>query len=449
MSLFKISKKIKKINKYMIPDRFKNIFIDPSKCSGQYLWDAKNSRKILDLSGFFGSSPVRFGHPELRPEKFPNPEFNPSNSDFYTPGLYVFLKRFSRLFMKSSQFRHSFFVSGGSLGVENALKAAFDWKLKMNKKLGISPSLTPEDLQIVHFSGAFHGRSGYALSLTNTTPEKTEGFPKFTWPRFDFPEVKYPGSGNSRALLEPVVMAEMNSYFNRNSDRIAAIIIEPIQGEGGDRYMSPGFWKFLHDLANGFNVLLIADEVQTGCFTTGTPWAWQGFSEKISGFQEKIPGFAGNLSPDLVVFGKKFQNSGVIAGSRLDLVEDNVFRIPSRINSTFGGNYQDFLRGAQYLKIIEQEKLWDNCRKMGKYIISELKDIKGITNVRGQGLMIAFDMPNRMERDMLISKLLDNGIIVLPSGSLSIRIRPKLDIEKHVIDYFSAILNLIIKQSYR
>lgn len=399
------------INKYMIKDR--KLLINPKKSTGMKLFDEYSGKYYIDFGGQFGSLPVTPDHKMMKDHSFIKKMktasiHNPTNSDFLTEGMINFCDRFHKSFMKTQGFKHLFFISGGTLAVENALKVAFDWKIKKNNK-----KVHENDLEIIHFTKAFHGRSGYAMSLTNTTPDKTDNFPKFHWPRFDFPVLDDSNHLFKRSTIESLVMSELESYLNKRHNKVAAIIVEPIQGEGGDRHMSPSFWKYLRRISDCYDIILIADEVQTGCYTTGKPWAYEHLGE----------------APDIVCFGKKFQNSGITTSSRIDQIPDNVFRVPSRINSTFGGNYTDFIRAEKYLEIIETDKLYDNVDDVSEKILSRLSYVgSGISNVRGRGFMIAFDVLNGKERDNLVEFLFKKKCIVLPCGEKSIRIRPPLNV---------------------
>jgi L-lysine 6-transaminase len=169
-------------------------------------------------------------------------------------------------------------------------------------------------------------------------------------------------------------------------------------------------------------MLLIFDEVQTGLGTTGRTWCSQHFGVK----------------PDLMAFGKKVQVCGVMAGPRLDEVEDNAFRLPSRLNSTWGGNYTDMIRSTHFLRIIEQENLVENARVVGEYFVKALQQLQSehpiVTAVRGRGLFIAFDLPDAKTRDEFWKGLFDRGLLVLKSGDHSIRFRPALDVSTEVVD---------------
>ncbi|HQU74346.1 MAG TPA: L-lysine 6-transaminase, partial [Calditrichia bacterium] len=384
---------------------------------------------------------IGYNHPALMEPRFSEKllraaRFNPSNSDIYTVEMAEFVETFSRVAMPS-YLPHLFLVSGGSLAVENALKAAFDWKVKKNFTRGLT---SERGHKVIHFRESFHGRSGYALSLTNTAdPRKYQYFPRFDWPRIVNPKLTFPLTEQrlmNTMALEKDAEAQIKQAFVDFPDDIAAIILEPIQGEGGDNHFRPEFFRILRDLADENDALLVFDEVQTGLGLTGEMWAHQ-----VAGVQ-----------PDVLAFGKKAQVCGIMAGRRIDEVENNVFRESSRINSTWGGNLTDMVRAQKILEIIESENLVDNARIMGEYFmerltaLSERFENEFIFNLRGQGLMIAFDLPDSAARAELIRQAYDRGLFVFGCGTRSIRCRPLLDISKTHIDKAVDILESCIKE---
>jgi L-lysine 6-transaminase len=348
---------------------------------------------------------------------------NPSKSDFGTVEMAGFVDTFSRVGVPGA-LPYLFFVSGGALAVENALKTAFDWKVRKNFQKGYKEE---KGSKVIHFQQSFHGRSGYTLSLTNTDdPRKTQYFPKFDWPRVLNPKVTFPLNDEN---LEKVKQAEETSIsqikkaIQENQDDIAAIIIEPIQGEGGDNHFRAEFFKELRTIADENDILLIFDEVQTGLGVTGKMWAYQHYG----------------IEPDIVSFGKKMQVCGIMAGKRLDEVEGHVFQESSRINSTWGANLVDMVRSQRYLEIIEEENLVDNAAEVGKYFMTELDKLQNdysdlISNVRGKGLFIAFDLRTRELRDELRQEAMKNKMLILPCGEKSIRFRPSLNVTTEIVD---------------
>src|SRR3989441_2741085 len=186
---------------HMLPDGY-DIVRDLRKSKGSWVFDAKRGRAVLDFFTNFASCPIgytppRLDTPEFR-EKLADVALNkPANSDIYTTYMAEFVETFSRLAVPSSFTKHMFLIEGGALGIENALKTAFDWKIRKNFRKGYEAE---RGTQIMHLREAFHGRTGYTLSLTNTAdPRKTQYFPKFDWPRIDNPKILFPATAESLA----------------------------------------------------------------------------------------------------------------------------------------------------------------------------------------------------------------------------------------------------------
>lgn len=413
------------LKKHILADGF-DIVLDLDKSEGAYLYDSKYDKKYLDFFTFFASNPIGMNHPKLVNDS----EFmqkiahvaahNPSNSDVYTTQMAEFVETFGRVGIPSYM-PYAFFVAGGALAVENALKVAFDWKVQKNFRKGYRRE---KGHMILHFEKAFHGRTGYTMSLTNTEPNKVAYFPKFPWPRVISPNMRYPLTPDNIALTaenEKMAIAQAETFFFQHKDDIAAIIIEPIQGEGGDNHFTLHFHKELRRLADENEALLIYDEVQTGVGLTGKFWAHEHY-----------------VQPDVLAFGKKAQVCGILAGTRVDDIDTNVFHKSSRINSTWGGNLVDMVRFQRYLEIIEEESLVENAAKVGSHLLSRIQDLESssdhVKGARGKGLMCAFDMPNTHARNAVISACYDNGLMILPCGTHSIRFRPPLNITADQID---------------
>ncbi|MDH7514942.1 MAG: L-lysine 6-transaminase [Bacteroidota bacterium] len=414
------------LKRYMLVDGF-DIVLDLQRSSGSRLIDAVTGRAYLDLFTFFASSPVGINHPSMLTESFREEIFHaavnkPSNSDIYTVEMAQFVETFARLCIPP-YFSYAFFIEGGAPAVENALKAAFDWKVQKNARKNLPGE---RGHKIVHFRRAFHGRTGYTLSLTNTDETKIRFFPKFQdWPRIDAPAAIFPLEGENleRTMMrESVALDQMKQAFAEHGDDIAAVIIEPIQGEGGDNHFRPEFLKKLRELADENDALLIFDEVQTGIGITGRMWAHEWF-----------------VKPDILVFGKKTQVCGILAGPRIDEIESNVFHVSSRINSTWGGNLTDMVRSRKYLEIIEEEKLVENAERTGAYLLARLQEMAAefpgiLSNPRGRGLFCAVDFPSQDFRDAVRRKAYEDGLIILGCGERSLRFRPALNVTKEILD---------------
>ena len=402
----------------MLADGFDMVF-DPLKSRGTSLYDSKNQKAYLDLFSFYASMPLSFHHPKLSDPQYLEKllrvaQLKPSNPDVYTVELAEFVDTFGRI-ATAGRFQYHFFIEGGALGVENALKIAFDWKAHKNMARGKEVGKQA----VIHFTEAFHGRSGYTVSLTNTyDPRKYQYFPKFDWPRVLNPKMRFPMTQDVTldvAAKEQESLRAIDEIIHRNPDDVACLIIEPIQAEGGDNHFRPEFLRELRKRADEHDFLLIFDEVQTGGGLCGSMWAHDLLGVK----------------PDIISFGKKFQIAGCASTTRIDDIPNHVFKVGSRINSTYGGNLTDMVRCQRYLEIIDEEKLIENAKNVGEFILSNLRDLSAkyprLSNVRGRGLMIAFDLPDNTLRDAFKQEMKEQGALVIPCGPQSIRLRPVLD----------------------
>ncbi|MGF1922652.1 MAG: L-lysine 6-transaminase [Bacteroidia bacterium] len=416
------------LEKHILADGF-DLTYDMEKSEGAYIYDSKYKRKLLDFFTCFASVPLGYNHPKMvNDENFKKNLLlaamaNPSNSDVYTQQYAEFVNTFSKVGIPS-YLPHAFFIAGGALAVENAIKVAMDWKVQKNFAKGYKEE---KGFKVLHFEKAFHGRTGYTLSLTNTLPDKTKWFAKFDWPRVSVPQVKFPLTGDNLTTAihtEDLSIAQIKQAFAENKDDICAIIIEPIQSEGGDNHLREEFLIQLRELADENDAFLIYDEVQTGVGLTGKFWCHQHFSEKAR--------------PDIVAFGKKMQVCGILVGNKVNEIETNVFKVPSRINSTWGGNLVDMVRSTQILQIVAEDRLCENAANVGDYLIEKLDQLAQqhdkISNVRGRGLLAAFDFPTKEMRNNFIQKGLDLNVMFLGCGNQTIRFRPALCIEKQHID---------------
>ncbi len=413
-----------KLGKHMLADGF-DFVMDMRKSTGNFIVDRFSGKQYLDMFSMYASASVGYNHPYIKEHAAWLGELStckPTISDVYPEELSNFMEVFSRVAIPD-ELQYVFFVEGGALAVENAMKAAFDWKTKRNFSAG---SRTEADI-CIHFSQAFHGRSGYTLSLTNTAdPRKHMLFPKFDWPRIQTPKIKFPMQDENLAqtiTAEDRAVQEIMDAISLHKDRVASIIIEPIQAEGGDNHFRKEFLETLRKICDENDILLIFDEVQTGMGITGKMWCFQHY----------------DVIPDLMSFGKKTQVCGFLANkSKLDLVPDNVFKESSRINSTFGGNFLDMMRLMLILEIYEKENLVENAKNTGAYLLSELELLQNkhsdiMQAARGKGLLCAFDMVSEDLRNKVVAKMYEKDIIILGCGTHSIRFRPQMIVGKNEI----------------
>jgi L-lysine 6-transaminase len=428
------------LQKHILADGF-DLTFDMEKSEGVYIHDSKHNRRLLDFFTCFASVPLGYNHPKmLGDEEFKKNLLlaaltNPSNSDIYTTQYAQFVETFSRVGIPD-YLPHAFFIAGGGMAIENALKTAMDWKVQKNFAKGYTEE---KGFKVLHFEHAFHGRTGYTLSLTNTIPVKTKWFAKFEWPRVSFPHINFPDEGSKHEDLlkrEALSVEQIKKAFTDNKDDICAIIIEPVQSEGGDHHVRQEFLERLKQLADENEAMLIYDEVQTGVGLTGKFWCHQHFGEKAR--------------PDIVAFGKKMQVCGILAGTKVDEVEHHVFNTSSRINSTWGGNLVDMVRSSKIMEIMEEDNLCDNAAKTGQYLQDQLKKIAEkheiVTNVRGRGLLTAFDFPDKQSRDKFIELGTENNVMFLGCSDKTIRFRPALIMDNDHIDEGLKVMTKIVSR---
>ena len=396
-----------------------NLVFDLERSRGSRIYDARAGEFYVDFFSCFATVPLGYNHPRLTARETIEElgwaaVQKPSNSDIYTTEMAAFVDTFSRFGVPESM-PHMLLIEGGALAVENALKTSFDWKVRKN----LASAKGERGSQVIHFQDAFHGRSGYTLSLTNTDPVKTDYFPQFNWPLIGNPNCVFPFEGEN---LEKVMAAEeealhqIRAVLGAIGKDVACLIIEPIQCEGGDHHFRPEFHRALRQICDQYDILFIYDEVQTGFGMTGKMWAFEHFVE-----------------PDIASFGKKSQVCGIIAGPRVDEVPDNVFKVSSRLNSTWGGNLVDMVRSRIHMEIFEDENTFEHVRVMGEVLLSELRQLQEdcpgrVSNARGLGLLCAFDLPDTETRNRLVKDLFKRHLIILGCGSRAIRFRTSLNI---------------------
>ena len=423
------------LSKYMLADGFE-IILDLDKSNGVTIVDEVTGDEYLDFFTFFASSPVGLNHPYLNSEEVRQAlgkaaVNKPSNSDIYTTYMAEFVDTFAKI-AKPDYMKHLFFIAGGALAVENGLKVAFDWKVRKNFLKGYKEE---KGHKVIHFKEAFHGRSGYTMSLTNTDPTKVMYYPKFEWPRITNPKIKFPLENHLDEVikLEEKAIEEINIAIKDNPDDIALIIIEPIQAEGGDNFFRKEFFVKLREITDENEILLMFDEVQTGFGLTGKFWAYEHY-----------------VKPDIIAFGKKAQVCGIMVTDRIDDIEDNVFKVSSRINSTWGANFVDMVRSKFILDVIKNENLVENAKKVGEHLKYQLLKIQDeypdlISNVRGLGLMCSFDLPNPNLRNSFKNLAYKEKLMILGCGEKSIRFRPPLNITEDEINKGLTIIRKVLK----
>lgn len=423
------------IGKHMLADGF-DIVLDLEKSLGTKIVDQRTGESYLDLFTFFASNALGMNHPKLN-----NPEVieelgrsavnKPSNSDIYTTQMAEFVDMFTHV-AKPDYMKYLFFIAGGALAVENGLKVAFDWKVQKNFEKGYKEE---KGHRVIHFKEAFHGRSGYTLSMTNTDPNKINYFPKFDWPRITNPKIIYPLDQHLDEVIkgEEQAISEIYDAIKKYPDDIAVIVIEPIQGEGGDSFFRKEFFQKLRKISDENDILLMFDEIQTGFGLTGKFWASEYY-----------------VKPDIISFGKKAQVCGIMVSERVDEIKNNCFKTSSRINSTWGSNFVDMIRSKHIMRIIAEDNLVENARIQGEYLLEQLTELQNqfpqlINSARGLGLMCSFNFNDSKSRDQFRELAYKEKLIILGCGSRTIRFRPPLTVTKSELDEGLNICKKVLK----
>ncbi|MFJ2111393.1 MULTISPECIES: L-lysine 6-transaminase [unclassified Streptomyces] len=391
-----------------------DLVVDLERSHGSMLVDARSGVEYLDLVTFFGSLPLGMNHPAMAQDTRFMADLGRAalhkvaNTGFYTAEYARFVETFTRV-VGDPELPRFFFIDGGALAVENALKVAFDWKAQ---RVGAHSG---QELMAMHVTGAFHGCTGYTMSLTNVDdPKITDRYPQWEWPR-----IALPGPDSAADALRTA-----RDIFEQHGDRIACFIAEPILGSGGDIHLSGEFLAGMQGLCREYDALFVLDEVQTGCGFSGTPWVYQQLG----------------LEPDIVAFGKKTQVCGIMAGRRVDLVPENALVVSARLGSTWGGNLADMVRATRVLEIMENDSLVQGAADKGKYLLAQLQGIAEhlpelLTNPRGRGLICAFDLPSGEIRNEVVERLrTEEHTLLRPSGARSVRIRPSLAVTTSDLD---------------
>ncbi len=425
-----------------------DIIIDMEKSKGSHIVNLKDGAEWLDFYTFFASAPFGMNHPMLTTDEFKERIFRAAinkvaSSDIYTMEMADFMKTFNEV-AKPEGFNHTFFIDYGTLAVENTFKTSMDWKVRKLLKAGKVSKGDAIDgkkgTKVIHFRDAFHGRSGYTLSTTNTyDPNKYQYFAKFDWPRIIPPKITWPLEQNLANVewLEEVAVSQIKKAIWSNPDDICALIIETIQGEGGDNQFRTEFFKQLRQICDENEIILIFDEVQCGMGITGKMWAWEHHAP---------------VKPDIFSFGKKAQICGFVAGPRFDELEENCFTVSSRINSTWGGNVVDMVRAQRYLEIYREEKILDYVSNVaGPRLLNGLLEIQKefpdmVRNTRGKGLMCAFDLVTHELRDKVLRACWEEKMLILPCSTQSIRFRPALNVPTEDLDKGLEIVRKALKK---
>lgn len=410
---------------------YRALVFDDERSAGAYLVDV-DGNAYLDLFANFALGALGYNHPALlavtRSDAFARAAANPTSTPFVTTTAWFdFLEALAARYAPAGTSK-VYCVDGGGEGVEAALKAAFIVHAERGRAARgepRNPLALPENTQrqilenggsdavVLSFSGAFHGRGLGPLSATHSKVIHKADLPAFPWPAAPFPANRFPLARHAEenALRESAALAEVERILDAHAGRVAAVLIEPIQCEGGDRHASAGFFQRLQALAQRAGAAFVLDEVQTGVAVTGTLWA-----------HEQL---ALQHPPDLVCFGKKMQMGGFFS------TEEFAISQFGRMYQTRNGDRARAMIARSILDTITQEDLLSRARTVGAHFLSGLELLaerfpRLVSEPRGRGLLLAFDLPTPAVRDDFLARALRRGVFASYTGTQSVRLRPHL-----------------------
>ncbi|KAI5285322.1 hypothetical protein KEM54_000656 [Ascosphaera aggregata] len=434
-----------------------NIMANYDASIGNYGTEGKTTVDLTDLDGNtfldvyaqIASIPVGYNNPTLKaaaqtPEMISSLINRPALGNFPS-SIWADILKTGTLRVSPKGLDQVFMALSGSDANETAYKAAFMWH-RQQQRGGPNADFTPEELtstmantapgspqlSIMSFKSAFHGRLFGSLSTTRSKPIHKIDIPAFDWPQAPFPQLKYPLDqfAAENAAEEQRCLAEAERLIKEWHNPVAAIVIEPIQSEGGDNHASAAFFQGLRDITKRNGVLMIVDEVQTGVGATGKFWAHEHW----------------NLTspPDMVTFSKKAQTAGYYFGN--PELRPN---LPYRQFNTWMGDPARAIIFRGIIDEIERLKLVENTAVVGDYLYAGLERLaeqypEDFQNLRGkgQGTFIAWDTPRR---DAIIAKAKTVGVNIGGCGTSAIRLRPMLVFQKKHADILLESLEKIIK----
>ncbi len=353
-----------------------------------------DGNSFLDFTSNIGACPLGYSHPDIMAalaEISKNGAHKIAGQDFYCAEHADLAEKFLSIVPHGFK---AFFINSGAEAVENAIKVAY--RRRATQGLPVLPGLS--------CVGAFHGRTLGALSFTFSKPVQKEGFPELPAMR-----IKFCTSDSDPEIDAVDKMLEEN--------KVAFVISEVVQGEGGYNVASQKFVKNLRMATEERGVPLILDEVQSGMGRTGKWWAFEHYG----------------VEPDIMSAAKALQVGATAFRKDLEPIQQGV------LSSTWGGgNRVDMVIGAAVIDVIKRDRLLANATAMGERLkkgVGELVGKKGgVNNVRGIGLMIGIEFDGKPARDAALARLFRKGLLLLPAGQKAMRAIPPLVITKEEID---------------
>tara|TARA_R110000796_G_scaffold60666_6_gene140516 strand:+ start:11030 stop:12178 length:1149 start_codon:yes stop_codon:yes gene_type:complete len=371
-----------------------NIKIDLDKSHDSYLYDKNKDREVLDFLGMFASLPLGYNHPAYKTDKFKEEVLRVSHTK--VTNCYIGSdesREFDEAFTTFAPdcFKHFYYCCTGSLAIESAMKAVLEGNTKRNPK-------------IVTFTRSFHGINGWASFVTSRQdpvgPRLGKNPKKFVRECED----------NLPDFLQAVA-----------SNKVIAVLIEPIRSTHGDLHFKEGFLQEVCRVCKEEGILIIFDEIQTGMGVTGTNW-----------YYEQL-----GVEPDVVVFGKKAQLSGIMATEKVSPI---FTQKEKKLEATWDATLIDMIRCKHILKAYEEFDILSNVKERSEQLVNGITNPK-IKNLRYAGLLVGFDLESEEERNNFQQSCYDKGLLINVAGKNTIRLRPTLSVNYNEVDIALQILN--------
>ena len=385
------------------PDNYKPLPVVLSKAKGVWAWDV-NDKKYLDMMSGYSAVSHGHAHPKLlKVFHEQSSRLSLTSRAFYTDTLGPYLETITKL----SNFDMALPMNSGAEAVETSIKASRRWAYR-------TKNVESNKAEIIVADGNFHGRTTTIISFSSDSNSKDDFGPHTP----GFVSVEY---GSSEAIEKAI---------NKNT---AAVLIEPIQGEGGIIVPPENYLPEVREICTKHNVLMIMDEIQSGLGRTGKMFAFQ----------------HSNIQPDGLILGKALGGGFMPVSCFLSSKEVMQWMNPGSHGSTFGGNPLAAAIAKRSLELLEEENLIENSRVMGNFFKESLINMNSsvIKEVRGKGLWLGVEIdPNFISGKELSEIFLNEGILCKETHETTIRFAPPLVIKKEEVEWALEIIKKVFTQ---